>query len=411
LKKGDKIENAILTEITQADIKYNVEGRAVVYTISKDDVAKITYNDGSEDIFSVVEQSAVIDLSGMLEDYRDGKTYKVVKMPDGKTWMAQNLNYETGESECYEKNNDYCDYCGRLYDWKTATEACPAGWHLPTDAEWSNLKTVSGGHTAGKTLKSKNNWSKSIWGNDGNGNDDYGFSVLACGLRPQYIFFPTYSRYGSQSYFWSASNNIVGSWARQLHSGSDDMANIYPPQSSLFSIRCVKDDTLKTPKPLMEQFGGIGYQQIWDMHHIRMVIEWFYFTEGFKIDDYVYNKSFRYNLPGYVPGYDIEYTEEIKGQSFEMEIIMGYIHRWTIAQPDNFIRTSFGLFGGLGARLSGYSNICDTDNSRECDKKFYINARHELGAELVLGYVSLYIAERNFYRIGGGIGLAFWRTL
>jgi hypothetical protein len=26
-------------------------------------------------------------------DRRDGRVYKTVKMPDGKTWMAENLNY------------------------------------------------------------------------------------------------------------------------------------------------------------------------------------------------------------------------------------------------------------------------------------------------------------------------------
>jgi uncharacterized protein (TIGR02145 family) len=258
LKNGDKIRNATLTEITQTEIKYKVEGKAVVYTISKDDVAKILYNDGSEDIFSVIERPVDLVFSGILEDSRDGKTYKAVKMTDGKVWMAENLNYEAGKSECYEKNNDYCDYCGRLYDYETAMMACPAGWHLPTNAEWSNLKTASGGEESGTALKSKNNWSKSFWNGEGNGNDDYGFSALACGWRPQYIFFPTYSKYGANAVFWSASESIIGSQSRFLRSGSDDIHNINAPKSSLFSIRCVKDDTLKTPKPLLEPFGGIG---------------------------------------------------------------------------------------------------------------------------------------------------------
>jgi hypothetical protein len=84
-----------------------------------------------------------------------------------------------------------------------------------------------------------------------------------------------------------------------------------------------------------------------------------------------------------------------------IKLEMGYIHRWVITQPNDFIRTAFGLFGGLGGRLSAY-NLGDKTES-------YINMRHELGAELILGYILLYIAERNFHQIGGGIGLIFWR--
>jgi hypothetical protein len=123
-----------------------------------------------------------------------------------------------------------------------------------------------------------------------------------------------------------------------------------------------------------------------------MSLEGFYFTEGFKVSDYVRNE----------PVYNIEYDE-----LFEAEVIMGYIHRWVLTQPKDFIRTGFGLFGGLGARISEYRNLCYS-NSQDCDE-IYINMRHELGAELILGYISLYIAERNFHQIGGGIGLVFWR--
>jgi uncharacterized protein (TIGR02145 family) len=33
---------------------------------------------------------------GVVKDARDGKVYKIVKMPDGKVWMAENLNYQSG---------------------------------------------------------------------------------------------------------------------------------------------------------------------------------------------------------------------------------------------------------------------------------------------------------------------------
>jgi len=114
---------------------------------------------------------------------------------------------------------------------------------------------------------------------------------------------------------------------------------------------------------------GAYYQRIWDMHHIGLNIDMLYFTLGMKTDK-------------------IMETDEI-------ESIFGLIHRWVII-PDNFIKMSFGLFGGIGGRTVQFEG---EDHS---------NWRHELGVEFVLGYLSLYISERNFHRIGIGMGVISW---
>ena len=76
---------------------------------------------------------------GDMTDERDGQTYQTVTLGD-QTWLGQNLNYETdNNSWCYDDDPENCETFGRLYDWEAAMTACPDGWHLASDEEWSTL--------------------------------------------------------------------------------------------------------------------------------------------------------------------------------------------------------------------------------------------------------------------------------
>jgi uncharacterized protein (TIGR02145 family) len=91
-------------------------------------------------------------------DPRDGQTYNIVQIGN-QTWFAENLNYATGNSWCYDNNDSNCNIYGRLYDWQTALTACPSGWHLPSDAEWTVLTDYLGGDTvAGLKMKNTTGW-------------------------------------------------------------------------------------------------------------------------------------------------------------------------------------------------------------------------------------------------------------
>ena len=123
---------------------------------------------------------------GSMKDPRDGQTYKTVTF--GKyTWMAENIKYETEHSNCYGDDPINCANNGRLYKWQALKTVCPAGWHLPTEAEWDTLfLAVGGASVAGKKLKSKKDWldceSKTGLDKDGNGTDEFGFSVRPVGV-------------------------------------------------------------------------------------------------------------------------------------------------------------------------------------------------------------------------------------
>ena len=120
--------------------------------------------------------------TGTFTDKRDGQVYRTVKMPDGKVWMAQNLNYKIENSCCYA-NDDYIGKkYGRLYTWDAAMKACPTGWRLPSLPDWTNL-VVAVGNTAefGKGFPIKNLMVKEGW--NVFGTDEFGFSALPGGFR------------------------------------------------------------------------------------------------------------------------------------------------------------------------------------------------------------------------------------
>ncbi|GBU23201.1 hypothetical protein R80B4_03117 [Fibrobacteres bacterium R8-0-B4] len=126
---------------------------------------------------------------GTLSDKRDGRKYRTAQI-GGQVWMAQNLNYRTGGSRCYNDNVSNCNKYGGLYDWNAAKKACPAGWHLPSDDEWTVLvKAINAGennlYSVGNTLKAKEGWNPGDDDDDTetDGTDSYGFAALPGGGR------------------------------------------------------------------------------------------------------------------------------------------------------------------------------------------------------------------------------------
>ncbi len=189
-------------------------------------------------------------------DSSDNKNYKTVKI-GSQTWMAENLNDNIDGSVCYNNDNSNCDKYGRLYDWAAAMNLssscnsaycrskigakhrgiCPAGFHIPTDAEWSALyQYTDGTNGRGVKLKTASDWT--YYSGLPSGTDNFGFAALPGGFgNPNGNFYSA----GFRSFWWSSSessNTYAYGWGIHFHEKSYRDKYV---KSNLFSVRCIKN--------------------------------------------------------------------------------------------------------------------------------------------------------------------------
>ncbi len=209
-----------------------------------------------------------------ITDPRDGKSYKTVKIGN-QVWMAENLNYETANSYCYNNSADSCKKYGRLYTWAAAMDSagqfstnaagcgfgtscsatnpvqgvCPNGWHLPSESEWADLfSTVGlrfnenaklGQNFMGATiLETTKGWYKNSRF-DLIGLDSYGFSGLPAGFRTKGGLFNDIL---INTFFWCSTDYSEGI-AYDAFLSFGDMAGLYHSfhKYSALSVRCLKN--------------------------------------------------------------------------------------------------------------------------------------------------------------------------
>jgi uncharacterized protein (TIGR02145 family) len=191
-------------------------------------------------------QNAASVAAETFEDSRDGKKYKYVKIGE-QTWMAENLSFNASGSVCYDNENRYCGLYGRLYNWEAATKACPSGWHLPSDEEWTALENYVGGSSViAKHLKAKSSWKNRPDGKSGNGEDTYGFAARAGGNGwPNGHF----DYVGTGTGWWSSSESDENNAFLLLMINAAELSNrdfnkksfLSTEKSLLFSVRCIQD--------------------------------------------------------------------------------------------------------------------------------------------------------------------------
>jgi len=203
-------------------------------------------------------------------------TYLIPAAGTGYTYTGKQARWYNNDSATYAPMN-----YGLLYNWNAAVDTfntalgelsvnnsynnavsvtfngprrgiCPAGWHLPSDAEWTQLESyvssqseyTCGGNSSyiAKALASETGWSthsdSCAVGNDLTANNATGFSAVPAGYRSVSSF------YCGIAYFWSATQSgSYDAYGRYLDYYGADVYRTNPYKgSSGFSVRCLRDE-------------------------------------------------------------------------------------------------------------------------------------------------------------------------
>ena len=195
-----------------------------------------------------VTESPVWDFStqpnggyGTMYDERDGQTYITVDIGD-QTWMAENLNYDYPSSGCYNYNHNYenGDVYGRLYEWEIALIACPSGWSLPSEDDWTILVDfLSDEYTAAYRMKEAG---CAHWDCPNTATNSSGFTGLPGGYGGHGYNYIKFDGLRDLGYWWSSTESS-GTNAWRLHMRYDDSgaSQYYTLKTYSYSVRCVKD--------------------------------------------------------------------------------------------------------------------------------------------------------------------------
>ena len=270
-----------------------VESSHVVQAQESSQTVVLTFGDGAP-------------CSGMLTvTDHEGNIYNTVQIGN-QCWMRDNLRTTTSPStgtylvstadttgtfaftgkQARWYNNDSATYApmnyGLLYNWNAAVDTfntaygetsvntsygnavsvsfsgnrrgiCPAGWHLPSDAEWTQLTDyvssqpeytcVGNSSYIAKALASETGWNSSTRtcavGNDQTTNNASGFGAVPAGLH----WYDGFNYAGCLAHFWSSTEiGLYDAWYRGLayYDPGVGWSDVYDKDDG-FSVRCLRD--------------------------------------------------------------------------------------------------------------------------------------------------------------------------
>ena len=232
------------------DSLYLYQGGTVLYKRSIADVDSITF-----------QKNYNLPLSGTVTDI-DGNTYNTISI-GSQVWMTENLRttrYRNGQSidnltlDADWGNTAFGAWCninndasvdtkfGKLYNWYAVNNIrniAPVGWHVASDAEWTQLSTFLGGESvAGGKMKETGtvNW---LSPNTDATNSSL-FTARPGGFR---YSTGTFIPYGSKGMWWTTTeSNSTQAWQRYMSFNSAGVTRVASEKGDGKSVRCLKGD-------------------------------------------------------------------------------------------------------------------------------------------------------------------------
>ncbi len=190
----------------------------------------------------------------------DSNVYNTVTIGT-QVWLLENLKTTryrngsvipniTGDTEWANKTTgaycwNYNDIAnkttyGLLYNHYAVTDSrnlCPAGWHVPTFAEWMTLEDYLGGSSvAGGKLKATTLWQSPNTGAD----NSSGFTALPGGGRNHD---GSFSAVTINAYWWSSTvlESASFAWSFGMYFGRSSVDNSGDNRKYGYSVRCIRD--------------------------------------------------------------------------------------------------------------------------------------------------------------------------
>ncbi len=214
------------------------------------------------------------DIFNLFTDLRDGNSYPYVTIGT-QVWMAENLaylpavspasqgstiasyyyvyNYSGSDVATAKATGNYGTY-GVLYNWPAAMNGssssgsnpsgvqgiCPAGWHLPSAAEWTQLvNTLGGSDVAGGKMKETGtaHWSSP----NTDATNESGFTALGGGYRFIWYSNGTFGGITEAGCFWSSTETGTNAYKENFYNSSSYATQDGSGRENGFSVRCIKD--------------------------------------------------------------------------------------------------------------------------------------------------------------------------
>lgn len=193
---------------------------------------------------------------GSVSDY-DGNVYHAVRIGN-QIWLQENMrctHYPDGTLipgvAAYNNTESNAAVYGRLYTWDGAMKnshtakaqgIAPAGYHIPSDDEWTELEVYLGGvSVAGGKMKTTGT---SLWNAPNtDATNSSGMSILPGGEYDAYYSPNQFQALGQYGVFWT-STEINSSTARERYYAYNSAVSGYYDWYKVmkYSIRCIKDN-------------------------------------------------------------------------------------------------------------------------------------------------------------------------